>query len=517
MNKMDDYDGDVLVLLKDGNVSDLGSFIEDDIDNDDYFYDETEIIRNRMLDEFENPSHFLVDQSSHLPPKRKIQWLQKPFNQPILNLNELDEPECIEKLKSPLEYFSEYFGNEMFEKMAFNTNVYATQKNLGSAFKLTDANEMRIFIAINIIMGSFPNFDTREYWEKSILSNGSTDLVAQNMTRERFYFLRNNFHIIDNNDIPVENKDKFIKVRPLYNSFLQKCRSFPVERNISINEQMIPFKDKLAMNTYVIGKPLKWSVKMFLLCGESGLIYNSLLFQGNFELDGENVKNYGFGGSIVLHLTENIKPNSHFLFFHDYFSSFGLFEKLYHLGIYATGTVRIKRLAKAPLLSNKLMRKMGGGTTFEITTELSNNCNLSLVKWFDDEPMHLASNYIASGEVDKVRRWDMKHQTRVVIDRPEIARVYTKAMKILDKMNQMVSDYQRFIRSRKWVLQVAMHVIDLAIYNSWIEYKNHADILKVPKKTKCSYLMIFRLKLAQSLIRMSKPEQYRSQKNTRYS
>lgn len=29
---------------------------------------------------------------------------------------------------------------------------------------------------------------------------------------------------------------------------------------------------------------------------------------------------------------------------------------------------------------------------------------------------------------------------------------------------------------------MAMHVFDLALCNSWIEYRKHADILKIPEK-----------------------------------
>lgn len=151
---------------------------------------------------------------------------------------------------------------ETFEKMAYYTNVYAIQNNLESTFKLTDANEMRIFVAIQIIMWTFHDMDMRMYWEKIMFGNAATNLIAQNMTRERFYFLRNNFHIIDNSNIPVNNKDKFIKVRPLFNQFLQKCRSLLVERNIGINEQMIPFK-QLAMRTYVVGKSTNGVSKCF--------------------------------------------------------------------------------------------------------------------------------------------------------------------------------------------------------------------------------------------------------------
>jgi len=48
-------------------------------------------------------------------------------------------------------------------------------------------------------------------------------------------------------DIPENNVDKFIKVRPLYNSFLKRCKEFPVETNLAADEQMVKFKGKLGV------------------------------------------------------------------------------------------------------------------------------------------------------------------------------------------------------------------------------------------------------------------------------
>lgn len=56
------------------------------------------------------------------------------------------------------------------------------------------------------------------------------------------------------------------------------------------------------------GKPNPWGIKLYLLCGESGLVYNFLLYQGSTtELD-ENIKNkYGLGGTVVFELTVILK------------------------------------------------------------------------------------------------------------------------------------------------------------------------------------------------------------------
>lgn len=80
---------------------------------------------------------------------------------------------------------------------------------------------MKTLIGIHILMGCLKFPRTQMYWKNGYV----LQLIANNMSRDRFFLLRKYFHVIDNNDIPPENKDKFVKVRPLYNSFLQRCKT----------------------------------------------------------------------------------------------------------------------------------------------------------------------------------------------------------------------------------------------------------------------------------------------------
>lgn len=72
--------------------------------------------------------------------------------------------------------------------------------------------------------------------------------IVKNMTRIHFFFpLRSNFHVIDNLVVAKINNDKFVKVGPLYNG-LKKCwNESNIERHVSVDEQMIPFKGNLNM------------------------------------------------------------------------------------------------------------------------------------------------------------------------------------------------------------------------------------------------------------------------------
>jgi len=102
-----------------------------------------------------------------------------------------------------------------------------------------------------------------------------------------------------------------------------------MERNLSVDEQMIPFKGHLSVKQYIRGKPNPWEIKTYLLCGQSGLVYNLILYQGNMiEVDDDLKKTFGVGGAVVISLTENLKPNCHYLTMDNFFTSFNLFYTL---------------------------------------------------------------------------------------------------------------------------------------------------------------------------------------------
>jgi len=220
------------------------------------------------------------------------------------------------------------------------------------------------------------------------------------------------------------------------------------------------------------------------------------------EVDDDLKKTFGVGGAVVISLTENLKPNCHYLTMDNFFTSFNLFYTLQTKQIYATGTIRTKRFSNPPFLSDKEMKKMGRGTTFEISSDIP-DVNLGLVKWYDNKPINLCSNVVASGKVDMIKRWDRINKKYVYIERPEIVGHYNNTMGGVDKHDQLVSLYRCFIKSKKWTLRMVSHAFEMAVSNSWLEYINDAKQLKIKKKDTLD-LLGFRMRLAEELILLGK-------------
>ncbi|RXN00306.1 hypothetical protein EOD39_9787 [Acipenser ruthenus] len=103
------------------------------------------------------------------------------------------------------------------------------------------------------------------YWSSSI----SIGLFRDALSRDRFFQLRSNLHVVNNNERSPEDTDVFYK--------------------------------------YVKGKPELWGVKVYFLCGKSGLAYDFVIYQGaTTELSEQSKMVLGHGAAVVTHLCKRI-------------------------------------------------------------------------------------------------------------------------------------------------------------------------------------------------------------------
>lgn len=63
-----------------------------------------------------------------------------------------------------------------------------------------------------------------------------------------------------------------------------------IEERVCIGEQIVPFKGRLDIKQYVKGKPHPWGVNVFMLCGESALVFDFRIYQSSTTKLNENEK-----------------------------------------------------------------------------------------------------------------------------------------------------------------------------------------------------------------------------------
>ena len=100
------------------------------------------------------------------------------------------------------------------------------------------------------------------------------------MERDRFIALWGFLHLVDQTDEAVDKSDKIYKVRPMLDRMLPLFRRYYSPRQqLSLDEGMIPTKNRLAIKQYIRDKPVRWGIKSFLLCeAKTGYILDAEIY-----------------------------------------------------------------------------------------------------------------------------------------------------------------------------------------------------------------------------------------------
>ena len=138
-----------------------------DISDDELINDDFEECNEKAFEILDSIFEDTVDVENEAEDGRKdakIEWVQKDFEQPEAIFNRESDYDNIgpgEETK-PIEFFGRYFTEDLLEKMALETNLYAVLIN-GNSLK-TNKAELRKFLGINILMGNFHLPRVRMYW-----------------------------------------------------------------------------------------------------------------------------------------------------------------------------------------------------------------------------------------------------------------------------------------------------------------------------------------------------------------
>ncbi|XP_043263908.1 piggyBac transposable element-derived protein 3-like [Colletes gigas] len=257
-------------------------------------------------------------------------------------------------------------------------------------------------------------------------------------------------HLMNNLERPNACTDKFYKVKPIMDAVLKRCKELEIGQNISIDEQMIPFTGK---------------INMF----PNGLAHNFIPYQGSTtEINRDNVKKYGQSSAIVLELLEIAKKEGHTVYFDNYFNSYALLLRLLELKMYAAGTVRMNRFYKPHFISDKDIKKKKRGYSEDLVSQ----DGIIMVKWLGNKPVHMASNFVGTGTIDKAKRWDKQKSAYIEIDRPEVVRQYNSNMGGVDLLDIWIEYKQDCIEAKIHkkdimdLLELRMHVSKSLIYKN---------------------------------------------------
>ena len=254
---------------------------------------------------------------------------------------------------------------------------------------------------------------------------------------------------------------------------------------LCVDEQIVPTKTRrTTLRQYNPKKPKKWGFKIFMLCGQSGIVHN-IEFNFGKDHNREEPSTLSASCAVVARLASIVPDHGNFkLFYDNWFSSLELLEELSKRSIFTLSTIRFQRIPSLSFPSDTEMRKtLGRGGHIEKQADFGESAVISAVKWFDNKGVHLMSNFVGAEPTTKVQRYDRKTKTFLEIDCPQIVRTYNKFMGGIDSFDAYIALYRIKIKTTtKFHKRIFFHILDMFIVNAWLLYRRDCSDLGVPKR-----------------------------------
>ena len=400
---------------------------------------------------------------------------------------------------TPLDYFRLFWTEELSDLIADNTNLYSTQKS-GISVN-TNRKEIEQFIGMHMKMGivTLPSYAL--YWSNKL----RYPPIADSMPLKSFEKLRRFLHVVDNNTYDAASNDKLFKVRPVLERVRERCLIIEPEENHSVDEQIIPSKTKYSkVRQYNPKKPVKWGFKNLVRAGSSGFMYDFYVYAGKdgaHQQRGNDYNHFQKSAQVVPKLCEHLPVNNnHKLYFDNWFTTLDLLIYLKRKGILACGTIRADKLQGCPLQSTKDLAKLGRGS---IDFKSDMNSGILIVKWYDNNAVHMASNYVGIEPMAEAERWCPNAKACINVGCPQVIKAYNGGMGGIDLADMLIALYRIMIKTKRWYLKIFWHCVDIAEVNAWILCRRDCRERQIPQRKQLA-LLNFSLEVAEGLMVQNK-------------
>ncbi|CAK1592619.1 unnamed protein product [Parnassius mnemosyne] len=227
----------------------------------------------------------------------------------------------------------------------------------------------------------------------------------------------------------------------------------------------------------------------------------ALVYQGEKTFEDYVYQGFSLCEAAILRLSESLVPG-HYLYFDRYFSTTKLLNELHLRGFNSTGSIMKNRVPKGCTLSDdKDFIKKPRGTT-EVKCRADGK--LAITKWLDNKPVLMISSCFLDTACVTCSRWNKRIKQYQNIRRPEVIKNYNSNMGGVDLTDRLLAVCPARSRTKKWTIRLIFHMLDLAISNSWLLYRDRQRTKGILSQ-KIEQFKEYKLNLGEKLITKNCP------------
>ena len=383
----------------------------------------------------------------------------------------------------PIDIFNLFFDDVLFQQIVDWTNANAAKKSTENPEKHkgkwtdTTIEEIRAFVATLIIMNDMvhvPRFE--RYFQSRQPSKwyASTPGISQIFNRDRYHQLKRYIHFSDPHiELPDRRDplyDKLYKIRPVISHLQDKFASLYVSnKNISVDESMIPFKGRLQFKQRMPLKPVKYGIKLFEVCeSKTGYCMKFSVYLGKQGGDDDDGGDLGKTGKVVVNLMNGFQHRGYELYIDNFYTSIPLLYFLSLRGIRACGTMRSNRkyFPKAELIAEAKRQKLKHGQFAYASYR-----DLCALLWKDRKDVFILTSIhdpVLGPAVKRKLKAREGHGFREMeIACPIAISEYNQHMGGVD-LNDQLTSVRKDLKQLRWYFRVFLKMVMMATFNAFI-------------------------------------------------
>ncbi|XP_071088552.1 piggyBac transposable element-derived protein 4-like [Haliotis cracherodii] len=380
----------------------------------------------------------------------------------------------------PVDYFLAYFPPSLFKRIAEETNRYASQfvaanpkLPMFSRFQKytpTNAEELMVFVALEMSMGMCVKADVSEYWITSGLN--VTPVYKKMMSRDRFICLRSILHFNDNSMCPEPGSadyDPMFKVRPINDVMKELClKNYVPHENLCVSESL-RYRWRTFKNQLVPSEPQNSEMKIWCLCDST----NGMCLNWKIHC-GEKPSSNGLGMDVVTELSAPYFNTCRVIYHGKFFTSPALALYLSKKGLGSCGPVCLKR-DDIPKALQKSPGKVDSDSVLFYKDQPTGLVMSSSRSWSDRRRVNYLSTVHGNEVVHKrvtSRKSPQGHQD---VQKPKMVADVNEFMTGVNSMNKFTAKYINKTKCRKNYLIIYDFLKEVAMFNAYILHKESTE------------------------------------------
>ncbi|XP_061637356.1 piggyBac transposable element-derived protein 4-like [Phyllopteryx taeniolatus] len=364
--------------------------------------------------------------------------------------------------KLPADFLELFLTDELLQRIADQTNLYATQyfqaqseslpHSRVHAWKPVSVPELKTFFGLSFLTSYVKKPSIGLYW--SVDEVDATPHFSQTMSRNRFQIIWQFLHY--NNNASQDDADKLYKIRPVFEYIVEKFKEmYQPGQNICIDEGMMLWRGRVSFRVYNPKKPVKYGIKSYILCDSAtGYCFNMQPDVGEVRTTSE----------IVFSLLDRLAGHGYTLYMDDSYNSVPLCELLLGAETNVCGTLR-KNRGEPKVFREMTKYELGVGEKV-----VRHNERVMVVAWQDKQLVRMVTT-CHQDRMQKVKVLQKGHKDEGCQFKPQCVVAYNSSMHGVDRLDQNIAYYPFIRRSLKWSKKFVAYLFQLCMFNAYVLYR----------------------------------------------